>query len=281
VARELPGGELGFMPFDKWHFQQIPEILLQMLITLLKKGYYFALVILIAVLSLKAVWKCEKPLDRLLLLSGFLIVGYNAFLFFIYVSSFGMADALRVASYWRYNMHMGAVVIAAAGVLAVLMWQRYVSGLGRWRQLAWLPIILLVASPLVFAKKLRFDLVPMVQHYRYVGGEIHKYISADSTYLVLDPHGSGESYNITIYELNGWAKPAGYLAAYHTINRKTLTSTLNTKELTHILLHSVNPAIKNMFPIKLRDDASQLLKFSDGAWKVIASWRLPENRSFK
>ena len=29
------------MPFGEWHFEHIPQILLQMFITLLKKGYYF------------------------------------------------------------------------------------------------------------------------------------------------------------------------------------------------------------------------------------------------
>ncbi len=252
-----------------------------MLITLMKKGYFLGLIIIIAVLSARSLWKCEQPVDRLLLVSGFVIVGYNGFLFLIYVGSFGEADALRVASFWRYNMHLGAVVIAVAGILAVSVWRRYISSFGRWRQWGWVAIILLVASPMVFAKKLRFDLNPMIQHYRYVGAEARKFLSKESRYFVLDPAGSGESYNIAIYELNGLGKASGYMAAYHKIDRVSLARILSTRKLTHILVHSVNPVIKSAFSVRLRDDISQLLRKQNGAWVVAAAWPLPANRSSK
>jgi hypothetical protein len=275
VASELTGREAGFLPFDSWHFSHIPTILLQMLITLMKKGYYLVLITIIIVLSVRALLKCEQPIDRLLLLTGFLVVGYNAFLFLIYVSSFSEADALRVASYWRYNMHMGGIVIAASGVVAVLVWHRFFSRETRWKKMAWIPIILLVASPFAFAKKLRFDLDPIIVHYRYVGSDLSNYMSQESMYFVLDPEGSGEAYNITTYEMDGLGKAKGYLAAYHKIDHRILESVVSANRLTHILVHSVNPMIEKFFPVNLSKDSSQLLKKTKNGWSVVAKWKRP------
>jgi len=275
VAMELSGGEAGLMDFSLWHFKHVPEILLQMLITLLKKGYYLCLVIVILVLAAQAFRLCERPADRLFLLSGFLIGGYNAFLFLIYVSSFGEFDALRVASYWRYNMHMGAVVISAFSVWLVGFWHRFINLHRFWARFSWLPIALLVLAPCIFAKKLRFDLDPMIRHYRSVGVALSNLISANSLYIVLDPKGSGESYNITTYEMNDKGRPGGYLAAYHKIDEQSLKNVLATENLKYLILYSLSPAIKEALSIKLLDDQSQLLQKNDEGWRLISSWQLP------
>ena len=276
VSSELASGEAVLRPFASWYIQHIPSILLQMLVTLLKKGYYFLLVLILVVLSMRAFWKCEQPADRLFLLSGFLILGYNSFLFFIYVSSFSEADALRVASYWRYNMHMGAVIVAASGIWLVTLWRRFVFTNQKWIKVSWVPIILLIIAPFIFAKKLRFDLDPMIQHYRSVGRELPGLIMANTGYKVLDPKGSGESYNITTYEMKDWAKPHRYLAAYHSIDSRVLESVRSDKNLTYLMLYSVTPIIKSAFTAELKNTESYLLKRSKNTWTVVASWPLPD-----
>ena len=275
VSNELVSGEIVLRPFTSWYIQHIPTILLQMLITLLKKGYYFLLVLILVALSMRAFWKCEQPADRLFLLSGFLILGYNLFLFFIYVSSFGEADALRVASYWRYNMHMGAVVIVASAIWLVPLWRRFVIKNQKWIKVSWVPIILLIIAPFIFAKKLRFDLDPMIQHYRSVGRDLPGLIMANTGYKVIDPKGTGESYNITTYEMNDWAKPHRYLAAFHTIDSQVLKSVRSDKKLTYLMLYSVTPIIKSAFTEELKYTESYLLKRSKNTWTVVASWPLP------
>ena len=195
--------------------------------------------------------------------------------FLIYVSSFGEAYALRVASYWRYNTHMGGIVTAASGVVAVLAWHRFFSGETRWEKMAWIPIILLVASPFAFAKNMRFDLVPIIVRCRYVGSDLSNYMGQVSIYFVLDPEGSGEVYNITAYEMDGLGKANVYLAAYHKIDRRMLESAVSANRLTHILIHSVNPMIEKFFPVNLSKDSSQLLKKSKNGWSVVAKWKRP------
>ena len=202
----------------------------------MKKGYYLSLVIIIVALAIRAFWNCEKPPDRLFLLSGSLILGYNVFLLVIYISSFGEADAIRVASFWRYNMHLGPVVIAASVVWLFLFWQQFISRKFSLLKFYWVPIVLFILAPFVFAKKLRFDLDPMIQHYRTVGGELSKYILPNSGYVILDPKGTGESYNITTYEMNDFAKPMGYLAAFHKIDSHAIDTLFADKKLKFLML---------------------------------------------
>ena len=275
VSSELAGGEMVLKPFARWHIQHIPSILLQMLVTLLKKGYYFLLALILVALSIRAFWKCEHPADRLFLLSGFVILGYNSFLFFIYVSSFGEADAIRVASYWRYNMHMGAVIIAGSGIWLVTFWRRFDFKNQNWIKVSWVPIILLITAPFIFAKKLRFDLDPMIQHYRSVGRELPRLIMADTGYKVLDPNGTGESYNITTYEMKDWAKPYHYLAAFHPIDSQVLESVRSNKNLTYLVLYSVSPIIKSAFTAELNNTETYLLRRSKNTWTIVASWPRP------
>ena len=155
---------------------------------------------------------------------------------------------------------MGGIVTAASGVVAVLAWHRFFSGETRWEKMAWIPIILLVASPFAFAKKLGFDLDPIIVRCRYVGSDLSNYMGQVSIYFVLDPEGSGEVYNITAYEMDGLGKANVYLAAYHKIDRRMLESAVSANRLTHILIHSVNPMIEKFFPVNLSKDSSQLLK---------------------
>jgi hypothetical protein len=115
----------------------------------------------------------------------------------------------------------------------------------------------------------------MIRHYRSVGVALSNLISANSLYIVLDPKGSGESYNITTYEMNDKGRPGGYLAAYHKIDEQSLKNVLATENLKYLILYSLSPAIKEALSIKLLDDQSQLLQKNDEGWRLISSWQLP------
>ena len=175
-------------------------------------------------------------------------------------------------------MHMGAVVIAGSGIWLVTLWRRFVSEKLKWIKVSWVPIILLITAPFIFAKKLRFDLDPMIQHYRSVGRELPGLIMANSGYKVLDPKGTGESYNITTYEMKDWAKPHGYLAAFHKLDSQVLESVRSDKNLTYLMLYSVSPIIKRTFTAELKNNKSYLLKRNQNIWTVQASWPLPDTK---
>ena len=143
-----------------------------MLIVLSKKGAYLALVVVIVAFGLRGFWRSQTPFDRFAALIAMVVLGYNTFLLFAYVTTFGKFDALRAASYWRYNMHLGALVVAFAGYGGAQLWHQKLAGRFDIRRLAWLPIALVVIAPFGFAHKLRFDRTPMTVHIRDVGAAV-------------------------------------------------------------------------------------------------------------
>jgi len=56
--------------------------------------------------------KFRTRFDRLAIIAATVFLGHNLFLFFAYISIFGKNDALRAASYWRYNMQLGMIGVA-------------------------------------------------------------------------------------------------------------------------------------------------------------------------
>ena len=115
----------------------------------------------------------------------------------------------------------------------------------------------MVIGPFIFAKKLRFDRQQPVPYYRNVGADIRDILVAENSLLVLDPNGSGESGIITRYELGKkigiWK---GYLSAFHTWDKKVLRNRLYTKKLTHLLIHSTNPVLLEVIPLKMDKNSS-------------------------
>jgi hypothetical protein len=96
--------------------------------------------------------------------------------------------------------------------------------------------------------------------------------------MVLDPKGTGESYNITTYEMKDWAKPHGYAAAFHKLDSQVLESVRSNKDLTYLILYSVSPVIKRAFSAELKNDESHLLKRGKNIWTIVASWPSPDKK---
>ena len=281
ILSNLSRGELTFLPLEKWHLIHIPAILAQMIITLAKKGYYLGLVIITVGLAVKSFYRCQNSFDRLILMSGLLIVGYNAFLFLIYLSSFSEFDALRVASYWRYNMHLGAIIILSSSFILVNFITRNNTSFRFFSKLAWLPIILVLIAPFVLAKKLRFDHAPMLNYYRTIGAEVKGLMPKTASYFVLDPKGSGEAYDITRYKMNEIGKPRGYLAAYHKIDKKALDSIFinENNRPSYVLIYSLNHDIWEYF--RLGDISNRPGKKWAGLQKSFLIKMLPTKQKVK
>ena len=109
VAEHLSGAEFTIRPFENWLTDLIPEILIAMLTVASKKGVYF-----LAVGSNTCVWcegDCGEWKHRLIdwLFGKCNVCRLQRFSLFTYVAAFGKSDALRVASYWRYNIHVGCI----------------------------------------------------------------------------------------------------------------------------------------------------------------------------
>lgn len=154
-------GELKPLPFAQWQFASLPLILRSMAEAILEKPYFFgAMALALAGLS----WSARKRgLDRTTrvaaLLAGVTLV-YNAALVFAYVAHFPGGMGTGAHSYFRYNTHLGlllvlTLVLLGRGIAQDRGWK--LSGEAR-RAMTPLLIGAATLSPVIFLGYLRFDL---------------------------------------------------------------------------------------------------------------------------
>jgi hypothetical protein len=275
VVTELPGAEAVLLPFAQWNIHVIPQILLQMLVVAAKKGVYFAIMAVAVGCAVRGLIRFRGAFDRLAIIVGGAFLGYNAFLFFIFVAQFGEYDALRVASYWRYNMHLGLMSVAFGAYGSAVLWKRTLGGRPIQRAVVWLPVIMVLVAPLAFAKKVRFDLEGLKPHYQRVGTHLTEVVPKGSQILILDPRGTGESGVMTKYRLGPRRDELrGYLAAFHDTSADAIRRVARPSGgLTHILVHSQTDAVREGLAIDLPLGASHLLeKSGDDGWRIVHSW---------
>jgi len=268
--------ELSITPFSQWLIHLIPEILARMGLILTKKGYYLVLFVVLLGVGLRGFWHSKTPFDRFAALAMGIVLGYNAFLLFAYVTTFGKSDALRAASYWRYSMHLGMIIVAFTVFGLAKLWHERASGKFDISRLKWLAVVLMLAAPFVFAKKLRFDRVPTTVHYRHVGAAVSAMLDPNDKVFVTDPRGSGESAAILGFELRSGAKYGGFVGAFHADRVSSVKSVLANTAYTAMIVYSQMPEYQDMFPQKLDPEVSYLLKRgANGEWQVVKSWAHP------
>jgi hypothetical protein len=275
VAAELTGAEASVTPISQWLIAHIPEIAWKMLVVLSKKGLYLALMVAATAFAIRGVVRCRGPFDRLAIITGALFLGYNGFLLFAYVSIFGQFDALRAASLWRYNMHLGPIGVAFAAYGLAVLWSRHAAPRLDARRLAWLPVALMVLAPLVFANKLRFDRHPPVPHFRAVGQAVAAMVGPGDRLFVVDPKGSGESGVITRFELGDPSVFKGFLSIYHHAAAARYREIFGNGGYSHVLVHSTTPDLLGVVGVALPEGASHLLSpDGKGGWTVVKSWQV-------
>lgn len=81
-----------------------------------------------------------------------------------------------------------------------LAWKNYGEGKFNVRKAVWIPVVLMLIAPFIFANKLRFDRFQPIPYYRPVAAEMNDLLSTGDKLTVINPQGSGESGVITRYE---------------------------------------------------------------------------------
>ncbi len=277
VGQELDAKEMSVAPFDDWLIEYIPQILTQMLIVLSKKGAFFLLLVLVIGFGLRALFSYRTPFDRFALIAGVVFLGHNAFLLFAYMTSFGKYDALRVASYWRYNMQLGMIGVAFTAFGLSILWRKYANGALWPKKIAWIPIVLMVIAPFIFAEKLRFDRHPPVPHFRKVAMDLTRLLNKEDALVVLDPRGTGESGVIARYELGGQEIFRSFQSAFHNLDREEFIAYLKGGNFTHALVHSTKPVQQAVLGPVMDESHSYLLeKVGDGRWQIVKTWAKPD-----
>ena len=276
VLQELPGKEMHILPYSSWAIEYIPQILQKMLVVLSKKGAYFLLLLLVIGFGVRGMAFYRTPFDRFAVIAAAIFLGHNAFLLFSYVAAFGKNDALKVSSYWRYNMQLGMVGVAFGAYGAGILWQKYMRQLQWPNNISWLPVVLIILAPFIFANKLRFDRLQPVSHYRAVAKDLKGLLTKGNTLSVIDPQGSGESAIIARYELGGDEIYRGYLSVFHPLKKEEFRSSLNNQDYSHLLVHSQRSEWQDVLSVKMDDSHSYLLEAKrNGGWRIIKNWEKP------
>ncbi|MBO6521896.1 MAG: hypothetical protein JJ900_16025 [Rhodospirillales bacterium] len=278
VMTNLPhGAEAVFLPYEDWNTHVLWPILKQMLVVASKKSAYFGVMAIAVVAGIIGLLRCSTPFHRLAMLVGASFLGYNAFLYLIFVTQFGEHDALRVASYWRYNHHLGLMAVAFGAFALGLVYRRHLAGRGLHRVVMPVLIAVVAAAPFVFAEKLRFDLEHPKPFYRSVGRELPDLMPEGARMIILDPLGTGESAVLTLYGLNERrGEFISYRAAYHDFNLAPVREMVTGADPDHILVHSMKPVVNEVLGTELPlQGYSYLLRKSDGepvTWEVVKKW---------
>ncbi|MBV8651287.1 MAG: hypothetical protein JO255_07455, partial [Alphaproteobacteria bacterium] len=162
VLTHFQSGELKLLPPAMWDFSFLPTTFTSMLQEIAEKPVYFGILAIVVALAL---WLVRRDglteRSRLLLLIIGLFLIYNAFLVLIYVIHMGPVAGEAAHSYFRYMTHLSLLIVSALTLVARDWWEerRSEGSLLIWRRIL-PPVAVAVAliMPIVFVKRLRFDL---------------------------------------------------------------------------------------------------------------------------
>jgi hypothetical protein len=275
VAVSVGGGEAGLLPYDRWVIRQIPQILARMALVASKKGLYFGPMLIAVGLGFRALWRCRSELDRLALVVAVPFLGYNAFLLFAYVANMGEFDALRAASFWRYNMHLALLGAAFFAYLAGILWRRFRGDQALPRAVGVFVLVLVIALPVGLAPKLRFDREPPKPHFRAVAEALVGAVPREARLLVFDAAGSGESGVITFYHLRRSDRRVGFVSAFAGFDANRTRKLFADDPPDFVLIHSGANLVAAATGLDLREGESTLLGRTAGGWTVVNRWPYP------
>ena len=277
------GSEANLRPFELWNIPQIPGILAQMAVVAGKKIGFFGVMLVACAFALVGLFRLRGGGDRLGLIAAAGFAGYNVFLLFTYVAHFGTQNALNVVSYWRYNNQIGALAIISTLLGAVYLWNRI---LGFDQAFAWeivwprrIALILVLALPIVFAPKLRFDLEPPKPHYTAVAKDLKAAGLVPGRLFVMDPRGTGEAAVMSRFYLGKQGTPwmSGFTAPNPASIRKYLGK---LKQGDFLLVHSISDGLAKSLSHPLDARQSYLFRREADSWTFLKAWPKPANHPY-
>ncbi len=283
VGLHPAGAEFSLRPMETWFTHLVPNILARMALIASKKGGYFGLMVVALVLGVRGLIRMRGSFDRLAVLTAGMFGAYNSFLFLAYFASYGEYDALRAASYWRYNTHLGLIALIFAAYGGGLLWHHFVPGrLKNWsagRPVAVFAVALIVLLPISMSSKIRFDIDWRKIHVRKVGGDLAAMLPATARLYAINTNDNGQYLVIVRYAMYGAAPIIGYINAYtKNLTAEKVRSRMDKNGVSHVWLYQSTAMLDRAFGIDLDKTASHLLVRDGGLWKTARSWSYPVSR---
>jgi hypothetical protein len=264
--------ELTPLPFAEWNWANLSETAASALNIASGKLAFFgcvaAAMLSFPVLTYRRGW---TPTTRLLLLNAVLFLLYNAFIMMTYIAALPTEMSIEAHSLFRYNTHLSLVLVLslalAARELGAAAWLKR----ERFRFASAAVLVLAVLAPVVFVKRLRFDLdlpQPLVWDLaKRVSGHLH-----DGDRLALLLPGDNGSVAAMISGVLADATPRRRMM--HLLRRNTADpATLEEAARLgyRLALISCTPEGWEDLPAS----EAVLLRHDPDRWRLIASWPYP------
>lgn len=186
VLSHFEVGELKTLPFSQWHVFELPLIVWNMLRAAGSRFFLYLCLAVVAAVALSRLISRELdlPTRAAAMLAG-VAACYNATLVFAYVAHFEGEMGIGAHSYFRYNTHLGLLLMVAV-VLLVRHWNwpKMTGRLYRFVPTALILVVLL--DPIAFLHLLRFDLeVPALRAWSLAHEAAARIGSAEKLVLIL------------------------------------------------------------------------------------------------
>jgi hypothetical protein len=280
VIAHFAVGELKPLPFGQWQFANIPLILRSMAGVMVEKPYFFGLAAL-AVAGL--LWRVRRRrLDRTSRVAA-LFVGvallYNGALFGAYIAHFPGEIGSDAHSYYRYNTHLGLLLVLALVLLGRdMVAERAARWTGGTRRLV-LPVLAgaLLLCPVVFLRHLRFDLEEPQQRAWQLAGLASRALAQDHRLALLLPGDNG-SLAAMLEGLIRFTPPR------HLDADLGVLSTLAPDTLDHLATQGYRRALLSCLPAPPGDTVpaqAALLARGPTGWDAIALSPFPPPHSYR
>lgn len=283
VGQHMSVGEFQFMPYENWHVGDAFNILARMLVIASKKGVYFIMMGGISAYAVWAIFRFRGSFDSLAILVGSLFLGYNLFLWGLFVTAFDIHHGPIAGGFWRYNTQLGIFGCTAAAYGLATQWRKF--GVDRiidqfsfgWPLLGGLAIALVLIVPAATGKHLRFDIRPQKDHVRMVGQELAHSLPEGANMAVIDPDGEGLASAILRYELRsapGAGRKLRVTMAYRVRekSRAHIAADVRRRKITHAWVHQVLPGVNKSLGLDLEERRSHLLEWTGKGWRLLKSW---------
>ena len=275
VRDEFSAGELKPLPVDQWHWDILPQTLSRIGVIVIEKGVFFGFILLALVLLLVRIRRrgLDLPARLLALLLGTCAL-YNAFLLLAYVGHFGPAMGADAHSFFRYNTHLSLLLVLALATLARVEFEErgWAPSWSKRRLAAGLCVLASLAVPVVFAKRLRFDLEMPQPLVRALGHDLGTLLKPDDKLALILP-GDNHSVAVMLESVLRYETPRlphVELTVFTRFDDRTL-STLEGQGIDKAVV-SCTPDGSSALPAHR---ALLLVRAGEG-WKPLAVWRYPD-----
>jgi len=276
VETQIGGGEFLLAPTHKWHLTEITKILSQMLVVASNKGGYFSLMTLAVGVCIFSFYKFKSDLSRISIITSVLFLGFNAFLLFTYVAAFNLEDALRVASYWRYNTQLGGVCLLFLIFVVQKLLQKiqYPSFfLSTWGKAVLILVVL--STPILFAKKLRFDIDVQYDFAKKMGQELKMLLGKEDRLLLASPNTDGQYLVITRYRMHRSAKVPVLSTSWNKHGETELKKIIKKHNINYVWIRGESESFRNVFSTLLAKNKASLINRDKNEWRVLRQWAIP------